>query len=190
MDVDDVIADLTGEWLRRYNLRTGDNVLPEDIKSWDIAEFCTKMSKEEFFKILKEPDFYDHVLPIVGARKMIYELLARGHRVVYISSCVGNTVGDKKNWLVRYGLLTPKNKHRDFIAANDKSLVTGVDMLFDDRPHNVETFPKLAFLVNRPHNRESQGFRRVDLSFIPYAVELTEKIGPHWSVFRSPYRDA
>ncbi len=172
MDVDDVVLDLITEWLYRYNSRTDDNVLPEDILSWDIQQYCPKMSKEDFFKILHEPDLYDRVKPMEGARKVIYQLLSMGHRVVYITSCVGMSAYYKKLCLRRYGLLTSKNKHRDFISASDKSLVSGVDVLFDDRPENVQTFKKAAYLVDRPHNRRVYDLPRVTLKDIPLKVAL------------------
>jgi 5'(3')-deoxyribonucleotidase len=172
MDVDDVVADLLTEWLRRYNLRSGDNLTPEDIDTWDLTKVCKGMPQQDFYDILHEGDLYDHVMPHAGAHRMITEILSMGCRVVYISSCVGLTAFYKQEWLQRMGFLSAKNKYRDFVAAHDKSLVTGVDVLFDDRPLNVRQFPKESYLVRRPHNRnERVGLASCWLSEIPTVVK-------------------
>ncbi len=182
LDVDDVILSLITEWLRAYNLATGDNLLPEDIIGWNIGQQVGLMESDDFYKLLTICDLYRDIQPVCGARKVVYELLSKGHRVVYIRSCVGNTMGQKVDALVRWGFLTEKNKHRDFIAASDKSLVSGVDVLFDEHAKNVDAFPRSAFLVDVPHNRATPcGRPRVSLQDIPLIVE---------ALALSPYRDS
>src|SRR6185437_8497142 len=151
VDVDDVCADLIGEWLRRYNYKYGDNLTREDITSWEISAQTTKAPKGEFHKILLEPDLYEHVLPIPYARTGIYELLANGHRVVYVTHCTPGTEEAKRQWLVKWGFLSPENMRRDFMPIQDKSLAR-TDFLFDDKVENVETFKGIGVLVDRPHN--------------------------------------
>jgi 5'(3')-deoxyribonucleotidase len=172
MDVDDVVADLTTEWLKRYNQRTGDTLHPVHIRDWNIAGYAKKMPTHEFYAILHEPDLYGSVKPHEGAWDMVCSLKRVGHRIVFISSCVGNTAGDKKEWLVHHGFLKGREKHDNFIAAHDKSLVTGVDVLIDDRVENVERFPKKALLVRRPHNEDLTCWRaRARLTDIPEILE-------------------
>jgi 5'(3')-deoxyribonucleotidase len=173
MDVDDVVADLIGEWLARYRNRTGDQLRPEHIRDWHIEGYAKKMPQHEFRSIMHEPDLYGGVRPHEGALNMVNTLKDAGHRIVYITACPGNTAGAKREWLVHHGFLHTRDQHRDFITAHDKSLVSGVDILIDDRVENVEQFPKKALLVRRPHNEDMACFRpRAYLVQIPDLIEF------------------
>jgi 5'(3')-deoxyribonucleotidase len=173
MDVDDVVADLISEWLNRYRNRTGDPLWPEHIRDWHIAGYAKKMPQDEFFNILHEPDLYGSVRPHGGALNMVNTLKDAGHRIVFITACVGSTSGAKRDWLLHHGFLHTRDKYRNFIAAHDKSLISGVDILIDDRVENVELFPKKALLVRRPHNEDLACFRpRAFLAQIPDLIEF------------------
>lgn len=155
VDIDEVCADLLTACCNFYNLwhRPVEKLplLPEDLKGWDL----NPVFGPGWQQWLTEPTFYSHcVLPVQGARRGIYELLAAGHRVVYVTSCVPGTADAKQRWLKKWGFLTDANYCRDYIAAADKSLI-GVDVLFDDGVHNVDAFPGRAFLVNHWHNAET-----------------------------------
>lgn len=151
VDVDDVVADLIGEWLRVYNYRYDDRLTADDITSWSISAQTTKCTTDELFAIIKEPAFYEGVIPCPRARNGIYALLAAGYRVIYATSCTPGSEQAKNDWLVKWGFLTDENRRRDFVAVTDKSLVRA-DFLFDDRIENVETFKGQGVLVRRPHN--------------------------------------
>lgn len=171
MDVDDVVADLISEWLHRYRHRTGDYLYPSHIRDWEISGYATKMSPAEFYGILHEPDLYGSVSPMPDAIDTVRRLREDGHRIVYITACVGNTAGYKKQWLIRHGLLH-EFQHQDFIAAHDKSLVSGVEVLVDDRIENVEAFPGKAILIRRPHNEDLMCWRpRARLHEVPSLLE-------------------
>lgn len=161
LDVDDVCADLITEWIRRYNIEWGDNLLPENITQWELEKCVKPECGRRIFEILHEPDLYEYVCPMPGARSAVYELLGRGHRVVYVTACVQGTMDRKLQWLLDWDFLTKKNYRTDFIVAGDKSLIMA-DYLFDDRPLNVETFKwGRGVLVERPHNQSCKWPHRV-----------------------------
>lgn len=167
IDVDDVCADLLGEWLRRYNAGTGDNLLPDDLDQWEISKTVAERAAVKrvneirnrigagpynIFEILQESDLYDHILPIPGARGAVKEMRDRGHRVVFITSCVVGSMDQKVRWLQRYGFLDAGHRSpADLVIAADKSLINA-DVLIDDHVKNVESFPRKAILIDRPHN--------------------------------------
>lgn len=151
VDVDEVVAALIPEWLRRYNFDYDDNLTADEADRWELDEIVKPACGKRIFNYLKEPDLYDHVLPIPGARGAIYEMLATGHRIVYASSCPYETAAQKRAWLLRWGFLTPANVERDFLPVTDKSLIAA-DVLFDDRPENVEAFKGMGVLIRQPHN--------------------------------------
>lgn len=150
VDVDETVADLLGEWLRRYNEKSGDALLPEDLRDWDIKPRLRDgwQDGEAFYDILYESDIYRHVLPIQGARTAVRRLKAAGYRVVFASSCSHGTEHHKAAWLRRYGFI---ESDKDFIGAQDKSLVRA-DILCDDGPHNIAAFKGRKFLITQPHN--------------------------------------
>lgn len=161
LDVDDVCADLLSEWLRLYNLDYNDNLLPENIWDWDLSKCVKPVCGRSIYKYLHKANLYDGVKPFEGAREAVYTLLSKGHRVVYVTACVQDTMDQKLEWLLHHCFLTKKNYRRDFIAAGDKSLIMA-DYLFDDRPLNVETFKwGTGVLVERPHNRDCKWPHRV-----------------------------
>lgn len=173
LDVDDVVADLISEWLKRYRERSGHNLWPSDIRDWDISDYATKMPSHEFYGILHEPDLYAHIKPMPQALTAVTRIREAGHRIVFISACVGTSAHDKKEWLVHHGFLKGRDKHKDFVAAHDKSLVTGVDILVDDRIENVESFPKKAILIRRPHNEGLMCWRaRGHIWEVPDLIEI------------------
>jgi 5'(3')-deoxyribonucleotidase len=174
VDVDDTIADFTTEWVRRYNMKYGDNVTNDDVKGWTIGDYLTKATRNELFEILKEPDFYESVSPLRGARDGVYRLLAQGHRIVYVTSCVEGTMDQKRDWLVRWGFLSSANRFSDFIAAYDKALVN-VDVLFDDRLSTVEDFPRDAVLINSPAN-VGYDTTRIRISGMKWAADALYKL--------------
>lgn len=174
VDVDDTVADFTTEWVRRYNIQYKDNQTNDDVKGWAIEKYLTKADRNRLYAILKEPDFYESVSPLRGARDGIYRLLSQGHRIVYVTSCTEGTMDQKRDWLVRWGFLTQENRFRDFIAAYDKALVN-VDVLFDDRLSTVEDFPRDAVLINTPANKDYET-SRIRISGMQYANDALYKI--------------
>jgi 5'(3')-deoxyribonucleotidase len=152
VDVDDVCADLLGEWLRRYNVKYSDKLLPEDLTKWELEEQVKPECGSKIFSILTEPDLYNHVLPIPGARAGVDYLRSLG-RVVFVTAGAFNG-GAKFAWLKRWGFLPSDGHHesKDFVCAYDKNLIR-LDALIDDRVSNVESFPGLGLLMTRPHNR-------------------------------------
>jgi 5'-nucleotidase len=175
VDVDEVCADLLGEWLRRYNLKYDDSLTPDDAVHWDLTRVVKLECGEDIYSFLRDGDLYENVLPIAGARDAIYSLLSRGHRVVYASACKGfYSAQAKQRWLRRWGFLSDANLERDFLAVTDKSLVHA-DILFDDRIDNVrafQSFSRCGVLINRKHNeRDKWPCRIPGLAHAPLFVE-------------------
>jgi 5'-nucleotidase len=169
LDVDEVVAALLPEWLRRYNLGWGDNLLAEDITEWDLTKHVKPECGKLIYSYLSDKTLYEYVLPIPYARDAAYTLLSRGHRVIYVTACPRGTQEQKREWLVRWGFLTEKNADRDFVPVSDKSLIRA-DVLFDDRPENISSFPGRGVIVTQPHNRRFPAWERIPS--LKYAPDL------------------
>lgn len=161
IDVDEVCADLLGEWLRRYNQEFGDSLLPEDCTDWDLTKFVVPQAKDEIYKYLTLPYLYDYVKPIEGARDACTVIRRMGHRVVFVTAGHPTTANSKYLWLVKYGFFRGVGSpERDFFPMVDKSLIRAA-YLFDDSPKNVRGFPGHSVLVTRAHNESDTHPHRV-----------------------------
>lgn len=160
-DVDEVVARLHDEWLRRYNDEWGDNLSAEKVTGWSIHRFVKPECGHRIYKYLKDEDLYDYVEPVEGALESVEVLRACGYRVVFVTSANEVAVGSKMRWLVEHGFLpqshSVRERLRDFIAARDKSLISGMAIL-DDAPHNIESSrTPVRILYDAPWNRGENG---------------------------------
>ncbi len=149
----------------------------DDVEVWDMHKAVKAECGNKIYDILLEPDIYDYVLPMPGARDGIYRLLSAGYRVVYVSACIPGTDKWKMDWLVRWDFLTKTTCRRDFVCAYDKSLVRA-DFLFDDKPDNVRNFQGRACLVRRPHNASDRADIREQIDGVHVALDWIRKVDP------------
>lgn len=161
-DLDDVTCDLVPAWLARYNRDYADIVTREDIKSWNIPDWISSACGVKIYDYLNDPTLYDEVRPVLGSLPAIRYLRHRGHRVVFVTSSNRQQMGAKYAWLERHGYFaevaaTGFKPSEDFIVASDKSLVRG-DLLIDDRPKNIETFPGSRIIYDRPWNQTTVAY--------------------------------
>lgn len=171
-DVDEVIADLLGEWVRCYNEAYDDDLSLDSLTSWDMSEHVKTECGKDIYAFLADKWIYTRVSPIYGAMQGVRELRRLG-RVVFVTSSNPATMHGKVRWLEHYGFLSDDPRHSDLIIAHDKSLIRG-DVLIDDGPHNVKAFPGDTILVDRPYNRDlTHPYRATSWEEI---VELTAKI--------------
>lgn len=148
LDIDDVVADLLPEWLRRYNHDFDDNLAPEDITEWDLTKFIKKECGSRIFEYLDDANLYDNVLPVDGAISSISKLKSLPHtRVIFVTA---RDVADAKfSWLKTWGLAESRN---DYVVCQDKGLILA-DYLVDDKPENIMRFSGFGILFSSNHNR-------------------------------------
>ena len=154
VDVDQVVADLHTAWLAPYNVLFRNNMTPQDITDWNIEKCVKPECGSRIFDFLV-PELYDvAVQPIPQALDAVDLLRARGHEIVFISSCKTPEHADAKfAWLVRHGFLPKEGGLPFFLSMRDKSLAP-VEVLVDDHHGNCESFKgRYAALVTAPYNR-------------------------------------
>lgn len=150
-DVDDVVADLLGEWIRRYNHDWGDALTRDDFTDWDCTKFVKPECGARFYRYIDQADIYREVKPIEYAQAAIETLRSNGHRVVFVTAGVHP---GKYDWLRNYGFV---DRPQDYVIAADKSLVTGA-ALIDDRLETAKHYTLgRAILFGRPHNDPVHG---------------------------------
>ena len=153
VDIDGVCADLHTEWYRLYNLDYQDNLVAENVKSWDIHSYVKSECGRKIYNYLRSPTLYQGVKPIEGALEHIRWLKENGWRIVYVSSAVIGSLDQKARWLAEHGFIPEGKRHLpDVIFAYDKDLIRG-QALIDDAPHNIETFPGMGIVMDYPWNQ-------------------------------------
>ena len=148
VDLDDVLWGLLDAWLLRYNEITDDNVLPGDIKSWDIAQYIHKGTKEMLFYILEQSDFWEMVQPYTDAQEYLKKLVDGGYDVVIVTASSHKTLNAK---LERFYKLFLFIKTEQVIVTKRKQMID-MDVLIDDNPENLRDASYRSILFNTPHN--------------------------------------
>lgn len=148
IDMDDVLEELTAAWVAELNRVYGTSVRPEDIVSWEIADFFPTLTTEQVFSPLHCPEFWSTLVPTQDAPDIVKRLLDDGHTIRIVTASHYNTVAPKIAWLLS---AYPYLKWEDIIIASDKSIVYG-DVMIDDGVHNLETTSCIKLLFDRYHN--------------------------------------
>ena len=155
IDVDDVLMDTTAAWLQVHNEITGDNVTPDDVKSWDIAQYISKGSRETLFNILRQNEFWKNVGAVNDSITYLWKLIAEHEDSeidVYIATATyPDTAGAKIKRLLQH---FPYIDERKVVMTASKG-VLNIDLLVDDNPENLCSMPSgcVKILFDRPHNR-------------------------------------
>lgn len=157
-DVDDVLADLLTAWLESYNKEHGTNWKPENLTQWSFQNDlgCTY---DDLLKHLL-PSLYKVIQPYPEALKVVNQCRELGWEIVYISSCHdAPTWAAKVKWLVENGFLGvndlafPVGSWTTYKSKAEIGAVYNIDVLVDDHIGNCEPWPRIAYLMTRPHNQ-------------------------------------
>jgi 5'-nucleotidase len=155
IDMDGVIADFDGEFLKRWRERHPEKFfIPMEERT---AFYVTNQYPEELqplaMEILLEQNFFRDMMPIDGGKEALLEMDTMGLDVFICTSpfstyqnCVRekyewveNTLGSR--WVDRIILTKDKTLVRGDVLIDDKPQITGVDIpswehIIYDRPYN------------------------------------------------------
>lgn len=166
VDMDDVLAEFTKEWLRRYNLDYNDAIDAEVFDGWDAVKHVKPECGTKIFDYFKAPGIYRHLEPKPGSQAVMQELVDLGAEILIVTdSPMGCTFGgdewqgsnptdDKRAWLMEH---FPMLSTENVIVARKKWYVQG-DILIDDKPATIEKFQELnrkIIAMEMPYNRKT-----------------------------------
>lgn len=153
-DVDQVVADLNTEWLRRYNADYEDSLTVAELVDWDISKFVKPACGKDIDKYLQYPHLYERVRMIPHSLWGVTRLRMQGHRVVFLTSDPSAGASGKINWLKKNDFITGPD---DWAVLHDKSLIP-TDVLIDDSPRNISRSKAMYnLLFDWPWNRDMHG---------------------------------
>ena len=146
LDCDGILADFVGSVLR---LLPGD-LTHEHVTSMDIQKSLA-LGPSNIAMLTRElcgQNFASLIKPLHGSKKFVRELKKRGEITVVTRPMTNSPtwVWERIGWLYKhFGL-----EHIEF--TDRKDLVPG-DVLIDDDPENLVTFPGRRILLDQPWNR-------------------------------------
>jgi 5'(3')-deoxyribonucleotidase len=149
LDVDDVVLDLVGNLLKKYNIEYEDNLTKDKITDWYISNFCK--CGGEVYKYFKDKSLYDDIEPIKNSLEGVKFLRLLGHRVIFCTHSSIEVAGKKFKTLVRLGYLT-EDQQSDYVEAKDKSLFDPSMVMIDDKPDNIRNFKGTGIVFSQMWN--------------------------------------
>ncbi|MFT3890285.1 MAG: hypothetical protein QM730_01515 [Anaerolineales bacterium] len=156
IDMDGVLADFDGEFIKRWRERYPDQFyIPIHERTlFYVKDQYPPEFHPQLMEILLEPNFFRTMMPIEGGREALHEMDTLGFEVFICTSPFStyqNCVLEKYQWVENY--LGAHWVDR-IILTKDKTLVRG-DILIDDKPHitgvDVPTWEHI--LYDRPYNQ-------------------------------------
>jgi 5'(3')-deoxyribonucleotidase len=158
VDMDDVIADATGQFLNFYEREFGIRIERAVLDGKDEGE-----GFPDNHDILKQfphrKDFFRTMMPNEHSQDVL-EKLNQKYDLFIVSAAMQfpQSLSEKLEWL---------NEHFDFLTwkqivfCGNKSVVHG-DIMIDDLPHNLDKFGGEKFIFTAPHNRHFNRFNRLN----------------------------
>jgi 5'(3')-deoxyribonucleotidase len=159
IDMDDVIADTIGHYLRLYNADFGRNLQREDLNGKHVFASVPPEDVPRVRQYFQKESFFSEIDVMPGSQEVVKALASRYEVFVATAAMeVPDSFTPKFRWL---------QQHFPFVAANnivfcgDKSIIHA-DFLIDDNVRHFARFQGEGILFTAPHNGHETRWRRVN----------------------------
>jgi 5'-nucleotidase len=158
VDMDDVIADATGQFIHYYEKEFGVRI--------ERAVLNGKQEGEGFpdnHSVLRQfpyrANFFRTMVPHENSRDVLEKLNAR-YELFIVSAAMEfpQSLTEKLEWLKEH---FPFLSWKQIVFCGSKAVVHG-DYMIDDLPHNLEKFNGEKFIFTAPHNVHLTQFQRLN----------------------------
>ena len=159
IDIDGVLADFNGHWVRTYEHWFGVKLDPEAANSWTAFLDHTHFGGEDEFWRWTDavPGFWENMPLLPGAAGGAYRLLAHGHQVELVTNRHDRVRAATDAWARRH---LPKHwRPVIHFVKGDKSVVPA-QLYVDDRPSILEGLRSKglrAIRFEQPWNADVKG---------------------------------
>jgi 5'(3')-deoxyribonucleotidase len=158
VDMDDVMADATGQFIKFYENEFGIRISRESLNHKDEMErfpgnhdaVYSFTFRKDFFRTM---DVKEHSQEVMKELNQKFELF-----IVSSAMEFPNSLPEKLEWLKEHFSFL---HWKQFVFCGRKSIVHG-DYMIDDLPHNLETFNGEKLLFSAPHNLQFNHFKRMN----------------------------
>jgi 5'(3')-deoxyribonucleotidase len=159
IDMDEVIADTLGRYLKIYNADFGRNLTREDLRGQHALEMARQEDIPRIRQYFQDEKFFSGIDPMPGSQEVV-KALAEIYEVFVTSSAMEVPVSftPKFLWLKQH---FPFISSTHVVFCGDKAIISA-DFLIDDNVRHFERFQGEGILFTAPHNVNETRFRRVD----------------------------
>lgn len=164
IDLDGVVADFNGGWMRKYNEEFDAELHPRQVDSWDgLPDLTHFPDMGAFWRWARDHgghSVFRHLEPYPGAVDALRGLNRAGHDVVVLTAKPDWAVHDTLEWLADHRIPT-----REIHILHDKHRVD-CDLYLDDSPHVLRAYAshrpreQICRMV-RPWNEPLDGVRDI-----------------------------
>jgi 5'-nucleotidase len=158
IDMDEVIADTLGNFLKIYNAEFGRNLTKAELHGRRVMEATPPEDLERAREYFQTEKFFSEIDVMEDSADVVRELT--GIYEVFITTSameVPISFMPKFNWLKQHFPFIPPSQ---IVFCGDKSIVNA-DYLIDDNVRHFERFTGEGILFTAPHNVHETRFRRV-----------------------------
>lgn len=157
IDMDDVIADTTGQFISYYEREFGVVVDREKLHHKEEGEGFP--NKEAIMRYLFEPGFFRKIKPYENAIETL-ERLNEKYSLFIVSAAMQfpQSLSEKQEWLQEH---CPFLSWKQIVFCGSKIVVHG-DYMIDDMVYNLETFNGEKFIYTAPHNMQHNNYPRLN----------------------------
>jgi 5'(3')-deoxyribonucleotidase len=158
IDMDEVIADTIGHYLKRYNAEFCQNLTPADFYGRRVFEAIDPRHVERCREYFEEASFFADIPVMPGAQEVVRELTDQYE--VFITTAameVPSSFAAKFNWLQRHFPFIPTSH---IVFCGDKSILAA-DYMIDDNVRHFRRFRGEGIIYTAPHNVYETAYRRV-----------------------------
>jgi 5'(3')-deoxyribonucleotidase len=158
IDMDDVIADATGQFIKYYEKEFGVRVSRDSLNHQDEGHgFPGHHDVVQQFPFREH--FFRTMTPNPGSVEVMQEL-NRNYQLFVVSAAMEfpQSLGEKLHWIKEY---LPFLSWKQIVFCGSKTVVHG-DFMIDDLPYNLEGFNGEKFIFTAPHNLQYNHFQRLD----------------------------
>jgi 5'(3')-deoxyribonucleotidase len=152
IDMDSVIVDLMSVWFDKYNRDYNDHLTIDHLLSWETERYVKPECGHNIYSYLDEEGLFRSLQPLPDAVSVL-QRLKEHHDIIIVSSSRTHAFTDKELWVEEH---LPFIGKTNLIFCHRKDVING-DLLFDDAPHNLETFRntgRIAVAMDYPYNRQ------------------------------------
>lgn len=150
VDIDNVLNNLCEAVLSVYNEDAADNLKVEDIKTYYIENFVKPEFKENFNSYFLNKRVWKRIKLINQCQEYVGRLFRDGHTIIFITSTEPENLKKKANWITRN--FPYINVRKSLFSCPKKQYMSGIDILIDDAPQNLEGASYKGILLDYPWN--------------------------------------
>jgi 5'(3')-deoxyribonucleotidase len=158
VDMDDVLADATGQFINFYEKEYGVRVSRESLNHKEEMERFPD-HHDEVYQFTFRKNFF-RGMEVKENSQEVVKHLNKEYELFIVSSAMEfpNSLNEKLDWL---GEHFPFLHWKQFVFCGSKTIVYG-DYMIDDLPHNLEKFNGEKLIFTAPHNLQHNHFTRVN----------------------------